>query len=110
MKVDWQQLFLAYAAAAAGGDAQATAAFYAPCFIAAGPKGTACFPNDEQFLAWLRQVYAFNEKSGMEALSVVSVAASPLGEHFAAVMDRRAWPAVPTFHRLHSARRNEPGG
>ena len=45
MAIGWQQWFQAYAAAAVEGDVQATAAFYAPSFLAAGPKGVRLFPE-----------------------------------------------------------------
>jgi hypothetical protein len=44
---------------------------YAPSFIVGGPGGSASFVNDERFVAWLEQVFAFNREHGMHALEVV---------------------------------------
>jgi hypothetical protein len=65
--------FRAYGAAAFGPTPELVASFYAESFIAAGPRGSAVFKNDEQFIAWLGEMRQFNERSGMTAMTVVSV-------------------------------------
>lgn len=74
--------FRGYAAAATGADPTAPASFYAEQFIAAGPRGSAVFGNDEGFLDWLKQVHRFNRETGMEGLEVVSVRRAALGEAY----------------------------
>jgi hypothetical protein len=75
-----ERLFREYAAAALGPEAERTAAFYTPSFIAAGPAGSAVFANDERFLDWIRGIHDFNQQTGMEAMEVVTVAERPLSE------------------------------
>jgi hypothetical protein len=67
------QFFRDYAAVSFGPDPEKLAAFYADGFLVAGPQGSAAFRNDEQFLAWLRQLHDFNQASGMTGMRVVSI-------------------------------------
>jgi hypothetical protein len=68
-----EQLFRDYAAASLSDEPERIAAFYAPRFIAAGPKGSAVFDNDAAFLDWLRSVHDFNEQTGMQSMQAVAV-------------------------------------
>jgi hypothetical protein len=68
-----RDFFDIYAEVSMAGDAERLAGFYAPVFIVAGPKGSASFPNDGDFLRWLRGVFAFNRRSGMQSMQVVNV-------------------------------------
>src|SRR5688572_4439157 len=69
----WETFFRDYGAAALGAAPERIAALYAESFIAAGPRGSAVYRNDEQFINWLRQLHQFNESSGMTAMTVVSI-------------------------------------
>jgi hypothetical protein len=69
----FEQLFRDYAAASLSGEPERVATFYAPRFIAAGPKGSAVFDNDAGFLDWLRSVHDFNEQTGMQSIQAVGV-------------------------------------
>ncbi|HEX3245604.1 MAG TPA: hypothetical protein VHX16_09365 [Chloroflexota bacterium] len=70
---DWETFFRDYGAAALEPAPERIAALYAESFIVAGPRGSAVYTNDGQFLDWLRQVHEFNESSGMTAMMVVSI-------------------------------------
>lgn len=63
----------------------AIANYYAPSFIAAGPKGNAAFNNDESFIEWLQQVQAFNSKSGMEAMQIVGYSEAIISPNYMTV-------------------------
>jgi hypothetical protein len=67
------------------GDAEHLASFYAPLFIVAGPQGSAGFPNDAYFLRWLRGVFAFNRRAGLESMQPVDVREDRLSETHANV-------------------------
>jgi hypothetical protein len=69
-----EQFFRDYGRAAMGDDPAAIAAFYAESFLVAGPQGSATFPNDDQFLAWLRRLHDFNRQAGMLSMEPVAVA------------------------------------
>ena len=56
--------FQRYALVSLGSEPEQLAGFYDSSFLAAGPKGAAAFRNDEAFLAWLREVHAFNVRRG----------------------------------------------
>ena len=84
--------FERYARTSLGPDPEALAAFYDASFVAAGPKGSAAFTNDASFRGWLREVHAFNEKSGMSALSVDDVRETPISADF--VMATVTWAAT----------------
>jgi len=62
--------FRQYARVSLGSEPEKLADFYDTSFLAAGPKGGATFKNDESFLAWLRELRAFNVKSGMISMAV----------------------------------------
>jgi hypothetical protein len=66
-------LFRDYGSAALGADAGRIAAFYADSFIAAGPRGSAVFANDDKFLSWLGQLHELNVKTRMTSMEVVSI-------------------------------------
>lgn len=68
-----QEFFERYARASFGGEPERLADFYDDSFLAAGPAGGAAFNNDDSFLAWLRDVRVFNQKSGMTSLAVESI-------------------------------------
>jgi len=65
--------FRDYAASSAEPSAARIAAFYADSFIVAGPRGSAVFKNDTNFLDWLRHLYEFNQQVGLVSMDVVSV-------------------------------------
>ena len=69
----FETFFARYARLSMAGDARPLAALYAPTFIVGGPDGSTAFTNDAAFLAWLDQVFAFNQQQGMRTLDVVSV-------------------------------------
>lgn len=77
-----KEFFNNYGSLSLAKDPQALAALYADNFIAAGPKGSMVFANDEKFIEWLVQVQQFNEKTGMEKLNVVRVTDTPIGEAY----------------------------
>lgn len=81
-QTDLTELFNDYAAVSLGPEPENLARFYAPSFLAAGPKGSATFDNDDAFLAWLRQVHDFNAQSGMTAMEAVGVDETPMGDDF----------------------------
>lgn len=62
-----------YAVASCEDSEARTARFYADSFIAAGPRGSAVFKNDQHFVTWLKQVREYNQRVGMLALQVVSI-------------------------------------
>lgn len=74
-----RDFFEQYASTSFGGAPEALAAFYDTSFLAAGPKGGAAFPNDDAFKGWLREVRAFNLKTGMSSLAVDKVSESTIG-------------------------------
>lgn len=82
---DARAFFEAYATASMVGDATRLASFYAPNFIFAGPKGSAAFPNDANFLQWLESVFAFNRQTRMESMDVVEVRESRISDAHATV-------------------------
>lgn len=87
---DLRAFFEKYAEALNNKDINAIAGSYARQFIAAGPKGSAAYPNDETFIEWLKQVEAFNEKTGMEQMEIVHVEISPVsGEYESAKVSWR---------------------
>jgi hypothetical protein len=69
-----EQLFREYGDRSMGPEPKRIAAFYAEQFIVAGPPGSAVFANDDRFLEWLAQLKAFNQRSGMTSMSVVTLA------------------------------------
>lgn len=91
--------FERYARTSLGPEPEALATFYDASFVAAGPKGSAAFTNDASFRAWLREVHAFNQKSGMSALSVEGVRETPVSADF--VMATVTWAA--TFRKTGDA-------
>lgn len=68
------------------------AAFYADSFIAAGPKGSMAFRNDEQFIQWLQQMQSFNRSHGMERMQVMEMAETPISNEYR--MATVTWGAV----------------
>lgn len=71
--------FQRYAHISFGPDIAQLVQFYEDSFVAAGPKGSAAFRNDESFVKWLRELHAFNEKSGMTSMSVHEVSETSVG-------------------------------
>lgn len=72
------EFFEQYARASRSPDPTPLAAMYADTFIVGGPQGSQAFANDARFLEWLRQVHAFNQTHGMQALEVGLVDAGTL--------------------------------
>src|SRR4051794_26356228 len=68
-----RDFFESYSKVSMAGDAEGLASSYAPTFIVAGPTGSAGFPNNGDFLHWLRGVFAFNRRAGMQSMQVVDV-------------------------------------
>jgi hypothetical protein len=91
--------FERYARTSLGPDPEQLAGFYDASFVAAGPKGSAAFTNDASFRAWLREVHAFNQKSGMSALSVDGVRETPISADF--LLATVTWAA--TFRKTGDA-------
>jgi hypothetical protein len=65
-----RDFFRRYASVSLGENIAQLADFYEASFFAAGPKGGAAFKNDDAFLAWLRELHAFNTRTGMTSLTV----------------------------------------
>ena len=110
-----RELFERYSRAALGADPTAVAAFYDASFLAAGPKGSAAFRNDDAFLAWLREVHAFNVRSGMGSMNVAAIDELPIGGGFTlatveweAVFERTG--ATPIPFRISYVLRQMPDG
>lgn len=80
-----ENFFETYALVAMRPEPEPHANLYANEFIAAAPSGSAAFKNDEQFLEWLKQVYEFNEKTGMESIQVISVHENPITNQYSLV-------------------------
>jgi hypothetical protein len=87
--------FRRYARVSLGPEPEKLAEFYDASFLAAGPKGGAAFKNDETFLAWLREVHAFNVRSGMTSMTVGEISETPVGAGYTLVTVE--WAA--TFQR-----------
>ena len=84
MNKDTLRLFFeGYSEASMSSNSAVLASYYADAFIASGSTGSAAFENDEQFLAWLGQVFEFNQSVGMRSLEVVSIHETPISDHHA---------------------------
>ena len=94
-----RDFFQRYALVSLGPEPEKLADLYDTSFLAAGPKGGAAFKNDEAFLAWLREVHAFNMKSGMTSMEVGGVEETPVGGGYTLVTVE--WAA--TFRQTHDA-------
>lgn len=84
--------FQRYAHASLTSEPPAIAALYAPTFIVAGPKGSAAFANDENFLQWLGQLRVFNHEHGMQAMAPSRVQVHTLSPVH--VLAQVAWSAL----------------
>lgn len=51
---------------------------FADCFVAAGPRGSSCGRNDEEFSTALEEAYAFYRKIGTKRISVRRVQPTPI--------------------------------
>ena len=85
MARDWRAWFEGYAADGDRKDPSPLAARYGAAFLAAGPAGSATYPNDAAFLDWLRQMRAGNRAAGLVSMRVAATREVPLGEAFALV-------------------------
>lgn len=94
-----REFFERYARVSLGDEPEALAGFYDAAFLAAGPKGGAAFTNDASFRAWLREVHAFNVKSGMTALAVDGVRETPVSADY--LLATATWAA--TFRKTGDA-------
>lgn len=74
-----EEFFRRYASLAFAEEPAKLAELYDASFLAAGPKGGATFKNDESFLAWLRELHAFNAKVGMTSLTFSEIHEVPVG-------------------------------
>jgi hypothetical protein len=77
-----RSFFDQYARANHDMNASTIAGFYADNFIAAGPKGSMVFQNDEKFLQWLNQLKEFNQQTGMGNMQIVNFQESAISEHY----------------------------
>jgi hypothetical protein len=91
--------FRRYAVVSLGPRPEQLADFYDASFLAAGPKGGAAFKNDATFLAWLREVHAFNQRSGMISMEVSGLEVTPISDNYSLVTVE--WAA--TFARMADA-------
>jgi ketosteroid isomerase-like protein len=82
---DWAQFFTDYAAASRSDDVERVAGFYADGFVVAGPRGSSTYKNNAAFRKWLKQVFEFNQTSGMESLEVLSTEAAPISGEYTQV-------------------------
>ena len=74
VSIDELEIFFQnYAAASLGLEPAWIAALYADHFVTGGPRGSATFSNNGQFVHWLREVQTFNKRTGMTALELVSI-------------------------------------
>ena len=89
------EYFVRYASLAVGPDPAKLAELYDASFLAAGPKGGTAFKNDESFLAWLRELHAFNVRTGMTSMTVSEIGEMPVGAGYTLVTV--TWAA--TFQR-----------
>jgi hypothetical protein len=94
-----REYFERYARVALGPEPEQLADFYDTSFLAAGPQGGAAFKNDESFLAWLREVHAFNARTGMTSMTVAEVSEVPIGGGYTLVAV--TWAA--TFEKTGAA-------
>ena len=77
-----ENFFEKYASVSMKSEPDLHAKLYADDFIAAGPSGSAVFKNDAQFLEWLKRIYDFNKKTGMESIRVISVHDNPISGQY----------------------------
>lgn len=110
-----RDFFRHYARVSLGPEPEKLVDFYDTSFLAAGPKGGAAFKNDEAFLAWLREVHAFNVKSGMTSMTVGTIAETPVSADYtlvnvewAATFERTGQTALP-FSISYILRQSEDG-
>lgn len=96
---EFRDFFRRYALVSLGPEPEKLAGVYDASFLAAGPKGGAAFRNDEAFLAWLREVRAFNLKSGMTSMEAGGIEETPVGGGYTLVTVE--WAA--TFRRTADA-------
>jgi hypothetical protein len=94
-----RDFFERYARVSLGPEPEKLAGFYDTSFLVAGPKGGAAFKNDESFLAWLRDLHAFNAKAGITSITAGEIGETPVGAGYALVTVR--WAA--TFQRTGDA-------
>ena len=94
-----REFFRRYALASLGPEPEKVADCYETSFLAAGPKGGAAFRNDNAFLSWLREVHAFNARTGMTSMTAGEIDEMPVGGGYtlatvewAATFQRRAAP------------------
>ncbi len=86
MNTDTLRLFFeGYARASMASNSQALASHYADDFIVSSREGSGAFKNDERFLSWLRGVFDFNRRVGMQSLEVASLDETPISDHHALV-------------------------
>lgn len=90
-----REFFRQYALVSLGPQPEKLAAFYETSFLAAGPKGGAAFKNDEAFRSWLREVHAFNNRSGMTSMTAGEIEETPVSADYTLVTVE--WAA--TFQR-----------
>ena len=83
MQADIERFFRDYVAAfnrslGESPDLDAIRAAFAPCFVAAGPTGVICGQNDEAFLEFLEQGYAFYRSIGTRSMTLLGVETTPI--------------------------------
>src|SRR5688572_14180378 len=95
----FRDFFRRYALVSLGPEPEKLAEFYDTSFLAAGPKGGAAFKNDETFLSWLRDVHAFNKKTGLTSIAVAGIDTTPVSASY--TLATVEWAAI--FQRTGSA-------
>lgn len=90
-----REYFERYANVSLSPDPTRLSGFYDASFLVAGPKGGAAFNNDDSFLAWLRELHAFNVRTGLTSMTVNDIHEVPVGAGYSLVTV--TWAA--TFQR-----------
>lgn len=85
MQPDFDRFFQRYADAynaSLDGEVQVRAirSAFADCFVAAGPQGSTCGHNDEEFSRTLHEAYDFYRKIGTRRMSVRRVHVTPVDD------------------------------
>ncbi len=78
--------FEEYAQANDQNDLTSIAGFYADSFMAAGPKGSVTFTNDQHFVEWLRQLQEFNKQTGMKQMQIVNFEQTSISDDYQAAI------------------------
>ena len=77
-----EKFFNDYAIASMSKDPNRVAGFYAQNFIAATKDQSSAFSNDDKFIEWLKDIFRFNEKAGLQQMTVKNIEATKVGKYF----------------------------